>query len=73
MVLLMATVPPTQRSTANALYVLALSMSGLVGPLLGGIFLGVFGVVPLFLLKSLSLVAVVIALLAMPAREREAR
>lgn len=55
---LMTLVPPPQRGAANALNVLALSTSGLVGPLLGGIVLGLWGAGPLFVVNSLSFLAV---------------
>ena len=44
---LMNLVPPAQRGTANALHVLAMSSSGLFGPMLGGVVLGLFGALPL--------------------------
>ena len=51
-------VPPAQRGTANALHVLAMSASGLAGPMLGGVILGLFGALPLFLLNSVSFLVV---------------
>ena len=55
---LMNLVPPAQRGTANALHVLAMSSSGLVGPMLGGVVLGLFGALPLFVLNSVSFLTV---------------
>jgi MFS family permease len=59
---LMSLVPPPQRGAANALHLLAMSVSGLIGPLLGGIVLGLFGAAPLFIVNSLSFLGVVAAL-----------
>lgn len=55
-------VPPAQRGTANALHVLTFSISRLAGPLLGGIALGLWGAAPLFVLNSLSFLAVAVTL-----------
>jgi MFS family permease len=59
---LMSLAPPAQRGAANALHMLAMSVSGLIGPVLGGVVLAAVGAAPLFVLNSLSFLGVIAVL-----------